>query len=133
MTYQEYMGSPEWAALAKRVKERDKTCVVCNATKSLEVHHRIYDRLYHEEMSDLTTLCGKCHELYSLSGQIEPRGSDVLANVDDAIERIKSQARAAADAGDIKARNGWIEALMRAVRMRERLVDMREESTVVRS
>jgi 5-methylcytosine-specific restriction endonuclease McrA len=37
---------------------------VCNATTSLDVHHRTYERFGHEDVDDLTVLCRTCHDLF---------------------------------------------------------------------
>lgn len=64
--YKKYLQSPEWKGTAEKVRKRDgNRCVVCNKTKNLQVHHRTYDRIYEENLSDLTTLCDGCHDLFS--------------------------------------------------------------------
>lgn len=41
----------------------DHRCAICNAPKP-EVHHRTYERLGHELLTDCIPLCDECHELY---------------------------------------------------------------------
>ena len=61
--YKRYMRSPEWFAKRKLVLERDNYCCqTCLETERLEVHHKTYDRLAHEPLEDLITLCHWCHE-----------------------------------------------------------------------
>lgn len=63
--YYEYLQSAQWARIRAAVVERDEhACMVCNSTRSLNVHHRTYDRIGREEMRDLVTLCRACHERY---------------------------------------------------------------------
>lgn len=71
MTYQEYLQSPEWKALRRRAIDRDGgRCRLCNSNKRLEVHHRTYTRFLGEEpIENLTTLCYRCHKLYTYSVQ----------------------------------------------------------------
>lgn len=60
--YLAYLDSPEWQAIRQKVLDRDgHKCTHCGSTKILQVHHRTYKRLFHERLSDLVTLCKKCH------------------------------------------------------------------------
>lgn len=67
MLYQTYISSPAWRTSAARRAELAASghrCRICNAgrgTARLEVHHRTYERLGRERVSDLTTLCSDCH------------------------------------------------------------------------
>ena len=63
-TYQDYLNSPMWAEIRKRVWNRDNgTCVACDAPGHC-VHHRSYkERVLRGEWdSDLITLCDACHK-----------------------------------------------------------------------
>jgi hypothetical protein len=61
--YYDYIASDEWARKRKRVLERDNhECQTCLNGTDLEVHHKTYERLGHEHLSDLITLCRSCHE-----------------------------------------------------------------------
>jgi len=61
--YEDYIASPEWRSLRQKILERDcHQCRTCCSTEVLEVHHRTYDRLGHEDSDDLITLCHDCHE-----------------------------------------------------------------------
>ena len=70
--YDKYIGSKQWKRIRQAVIKRDKgVCQCCLRTIAtnhrITAHHTSYDRLYHEEMSDLTTVCTKCHlEIHSL-------------------------------------------------------------------
>lgn len=60
--YERYMKSSAWFAKRKLVIERDgHRCQTCHSTERLEVHHATYERLSHEDLSDLITLCHDCH------------------------------------------------------------------------
>ena len=59
--YDEYLRSPEWKVKREQVLARDLTCVLCASAKKLQVHHRTYERLGNEELTDLVTLCDDCH------------------------------------------------------------------------
>ena len=67
--YYEYIASPEWKLKADNAKRKaGYRCQVCNHHKNegaiLDAHHRTYERLGHEDPSDITVLCRDCHELY---------------------------------------------------------------------
>ncbi len=60
--YHEYLQSLSWhvkrqAALARAGHK----CQRCEATKSLEVHHKHYNTLFNEAPEDLEVLCILCH------------------------------------------------------------------------
>ena len=64
MTYYEYLQSKYWKLVRKKVLARDgNACVVCKATKWLQVHHDNYKHVKNElkHLGDLMTLCKKCH------------------------------------------------------------------------
>lgn len=64
--YRDYLKSPEWAKKRKAAFDRDNQCKLCGdrgakTGNPLVVHHMTYERIFNEEMSDLITLCNKCH------------------------------------------------------------------------
>lgn len=62
--YERYINSSQWQAKRELVLARDNgRCVLCDSNTDLEIHHRNYDRLGNEDLSDLTTLCRDCHEV----------------------------------------------------------------------
>jgi hypothetical protein len=67
VTYEEYMRSPQWRRKRKqRLKLDGYACQKCGKTSKeyrLEVHHLTYDRLGHERMEDLQSLCVLCHPI----------------------------------------------------------------------
>jgi hypothetical protein len=66
--YQAYIRSAKWRRRAERIKKRDHyQCRTCLENSQLEVHHRTYERLYHEHDDDLITLCSWCHEAITSS------------------------------------------------------------------
>ncbi len=62
--YKQYMRSDGWELKRKERLKIDKyTCQHCKAKNTeLHVHHLTYKRFTNEEMSDLITLCKKCHD-----------------------------------------------------------------------
>lgn len=61
--YQEvYLQSQHWIETrAKALEAAENCCQKCNETFRLQVHHLTYDRIWHEEPSDLIVLCHNCH------------------------------------------------------------------------
>lgn len=67
-TYDKYLDSPAWNRKRELVIERDKgTCVQCCAEGRV-VHHKTYDNIGKEPLSDLMLLCEECHNEKHQSG-----------------------------------------------------------------
>ena len=64
ITYEEYLTSDHWKAIkSERLKLSDYKCDVCGDDEiQLQVHHKNYETLGHENMDDLATLCPYCHK-----------------------------------------------------------------------
>ena len=60
-TYENYLESPAWEMKRDAVKQRDGGQCVCGA-KATEVHHKTYNNIGKEPLSDLVFLCEECHE-----------------------------------------------------------------------
>ena len=60
-TYENYLKSPAWKVKRDAVKQRDGGQCVCG-TQATEVHHKTYDNIGKEPLSDLVALCKECHE-----------------------------------------------------------------------
>ena len=69
MTYKEkyhaYLKSDKWAQMKLDLIEiRGQKCERCESKRTfkyLHLHHLTYERVFHEEPSDLELLCGGCH------------------------------------------------------------------------
>jgi 5-methylcytosine-specific restriction endonuclease McrA len=60
--YQEHLASPDWLAIRADVMQRaNYRCQRCGSPWGLQVHHRTYARLGHEQLNDLICLCRDCH------------------------------------------------------------------------
>lgn len=60
--YRNYLTTDGWRA--RRIVALEFAhyrCQLCNSDKNLEVHHRCYDKLGREPLSDLVVLCAQCH------------------------------------------------------------------------
>lgn len=94
-SYTEYIHSEQWHALAKRVREKNPRCSLCNRPKLtqskrktviLHTHHRTYERLARERDDDLTVLCEVCHKLFHDNFVYDKRGFFVPKRRLDATE-----------------------------------------------
>jgi len=71
VNYHEYIASREWRQNPVRLAELEASsfrCRLCNHDGSenpLEVHHRTYENLGNERPGDLTTLCRRCHRVFT--------------------------------------------------------------------
>lgn len=59
--YQYYLRSDAWEEKKKQVFERDGyRCVLCNA-EATQCHHKHYENIGKELLSDLASMCESCH------------------------------------------------------------------------
>jgi hypothetical protein len=56
-----YLKSDHWKELRSKKLLMNLMCEVCGTDKHLDVHHISYKNLYDVTVSDLKTLCRKCH------------------------------------------------------------------------
>lgn len=72
MPYQDYLQTPEWGKTRGAALRRSNyRCQVCNTNKrTLDVHHRTYERLGHEHYTDLLVLCRECHGTFHKNGKL---------------------------------------------------------------
>jgi hypothetical protein len=63
LTYEEYLRSPHWQGLRKRILHRaNYACEKCGTWgEILHVHHKTRKRMGRERLSDLIALCIPCH------------------------------------------------------------------------
>ena len=64
--YLDYLKSQEWKLKRDEVLVFWKgLCALCYSDKDVQVHHRTYERLGHELLTDLLPLCDPCHERHT--------------------------------------------------------------------
>jgi 5-methylcytosine-specific restriction endonuclease McrA len=64
--YRQFLKSPYWTKVKQAVLSRDNhRCVKCGYTRGLQIHHTSYNHkgLEHDNLSELMTLCGDCHQV----------------------------------------------------------------------
>lgn len=63
--YAEYLQTAHWKKMSANAKQKaGYRCQVCNSPRSLDVHHRTYERLGYERPEDVICLCHDCHATY---------------------------------------------------------------------
>ena len=61
--YAEYLNSEEWKQKRSKVRRRARGwCERCKVGARADVHHLTYERVGHEELTDLVAVCRECHE-----------------------------------------------------------------------
>ena len=61
--YQEYLHSAAWhEKRLLKLREAGFRCQLCNSASPLQVHHRHYRDIGHENTRDLIVLCSRCHQ-----------------------------------------------------------------------
>jgi 5-methylcytosine-specific restriction endonuclease McrA len=73
--YHKYLKSADWKSNRLDVLKRDSfSCRRCGENgrpgNELDVHHLTYERIYHEELRDLITLCRGCHGEVHYTGEV---------------------------------------------------------------
>ena len=58
--YDLYIQSDEWKEKRREVLERDGFLCICGQ-RAILVHHKRYDNIGREPLSDLVALCEECH------------------------------------------------------------------------
>jgi hypothetical protein len=63
MSYTEYLNSKHWADVKRRYRESSlpQNCMACDSTK-VQYHHRTYQRVGCELLTDIMPLCDACHK-----------------------------------------------------------------------
>lgn len=62
-SYGQYLLSPEWKKIRKRILKRaNYKCEICKVMKAYQVHHKHYKNIFNEKDKDLIAVCGTCHQ-----------------------------------------------------------------------
>lgn len=64
MGYKHYLKSLHWKEFRKDYFKRyDRVCSVCGSKNQVQLHHKTYSKLWHEEFTDVVALCKICHSI----------------------------------------------------------------------
>lgn len=90
VAYEEYMRSPEWRRVRRRYfrSKLPQGCQGCGARQNLHLHHKTYERLGHEELTDLVPVCQVCHAL--IHWEFDRATGDLWAHTEWVLERIRT-------------------------------------------
>jgi 5-methylcytosine-specific restriction endonuclease McrA len=70
--YEKYLKSDHWQKKRLQILDFwDHRCCICNSSENLEVHHRTYERVGNELITDCIVLCDKCHERNKIQNKFE--------------------------------------------------------------
>jgi 5-methylcytosine-specific restriction endonuclease McrA len=62
LDYYDYLLTPHWDYIRRaKLREASNRCELCFSKERLNVHHKTYERLGMEKLSDLIVLCHECH------------------------------------------------------------------------
>lgn len=76
LTYAQYLDTDHWQTMRRLALEAaDHACQLCGGTDELDVHHRSYERVGRERLTDLVALCEPCHERHH--GLVRNHDADV--------------------------------------------------------
>ena len=66
MPYEDYLQTPHWKHRREdKLRAAGRRCQVCNrGSRTLDVHHRTYERRGQELDEDLIVLCRECHDIF---------------------------------------------------------------------
>jgi 5-methylcytosine-specific restriction endonuclease McrA len=75
-SYSAYLSSPHWRSLKARYRASDLPQRCMCGERSVHFHHKTYERLGAELLTDLTPLCRVCHDLIHLVDRNDALGLD---------------------------------------------------------
>ena len=77
--YEKYLMSSDWQEKrAERFEKDGNRCVCCGAEKALQAHHITYERVGHEDIDDLVTLCADCHKtVHRIAAAYQVEAADI--------------------------------------------------------
>jgi cytochrome c len=65
LEYQDYVrNNTSWKSIRAKAHKRQRDCLCCGSREELDIHHKTYERLGHEKVTDLQVLCRDCHYVW---------------------------------------------------------------------
>lgn len=92
-TYKEYLQSEGWQHKKSLFyQEYPEGCWVCGSTKNLKLHHKTYERVFKERLTDLVCLCDDCHaELHKMIRRRKKKNRPNRKRLLKAHEKLKAK------------------------------------------
>lgn len=76
--YGRYLASREWALKKNAVRVRSGgICERCTIRPATQCHHKTYERIGREELTDLIDLCRQCHRFEHGKSQTDPAQPEI--------------------------------------------------------
>lgn len=96
--YEQYLKTDRWAKVREQALARfDWRCATCHSDEHLQVHHRTYERVGCEYLTDLTVLCRYCHralhDLWNQNDDSEAVETSGAVSVQDEQDEPREKAR----------------------------------------
>lgn len=110
--YDDYLRSPHWRAIKARYRASELPQVCMCGETEVHLHHKTYERIGAENLTDLTPLCATCHTLIHVLERRGEIGLDLAGfesaqrRVAYATQRAPMLTRAQADR-DVADPTGW--------------------------
>ncbi len=90
---QVYLRSEHWRNLRRRKFQESPSCYTCRSREHLDIHHASYQNLYKERLSELITLCRRCHQLTHATDITEAekiaRERELMAEAEKSAKRLR--------------------------------------------
>ena len=78
--YRQYLRSDQWKQMRTKVRRRSRGwCERCKVGRRADIHHLTYERLGHEELTDLIAVCRPCHEWLHGKRSMDPAATTYTA------------------------------------------------------
>jgi hypothetical protein len=86
--YQAYLNSPKWKAKRILVLRRAKyKCEKCKRRQATQIHHKTYERVFNEPLSDLLAVCAPCHrQIHGIEDK--PKRQKILGGLGQILARV---------------------------------------------
>lgn len=81
MKYEEYLKTDEWRWKRQFILNFwGRRCALCNSSNGMHVHHRNYNSVGNESITDVIALCSSCHAKFH---GLTDGSDDILASLDN--------------------------------------------------
>jgi hypothetical protein len=116
-TYQDYIASPEWAAVKARYRASSlpQNCAVCDGAPDV-MHHKTYENVGKERLTDIAPLCDSCHTLVH---ELDRRG-DIGLDFEGLVSTVRAEQLRPSVAARRASQRAEYRAIHRAASKRKR-------------
>lgn len=88
--YQDYLNSDIWKQKRLKVLNRAKfVCERCKKEQATQIHHKTYEHIFNEPLSDLLAVCADCHRtIHGIKSVEEKRKIRLFGQLKRVYQRI---------------------------------------------